>query len=122
MISEEKDLNSKSPSSSFLEEAEDIIKGRMKPSDSMIHFLNGGTSENLNVNNENSIGLDSIDQNKSQAALNVLSPNLPKSRKRSITELNPELNPLAKSNPSRNSSKRPGKILIETDLWITFLE
>ena len=117
MISEETDLNSKSPSSSFVEEeAEDIIKGQMKPSDSMIHFLNGGTSENLNVNNEISIGPDSIDQNKSQAALNVLSPNLPKSRKRSITELNPELNPLAKSNPCRNSSKRPGKILIETDL------
>ena len=117
MISEEKDLNSKSPSPSFLEEeAEDIIKGQMKPSDSMIHFLNGGTSENLNINKENSIVPDSIGQNKSLGDLNVLSPSLPKSRKRSITELNPELNPLAKSAPSRNSSKRPGKILIETDL------
>jgi len=117
MISEEKDLNSKSPSPSFLEEeAEDIIKGQMKPSDSMIHFLNGGTSENLNISKENSIVPDSIGQNKSLGDLNVLSPSLPKSRKRSITELNPELNPLAKSAPSRNSSKRPGKILIETDL------
>ena len=63
-----------------------------------------------------SIVPDSIGQNKSLGDLNVLSPSLPKSRKRSITELNPELNPLAKSAPSRNSSKRPGKILIETDL------
>ena len=98
------DQHNSSASSFIRDEANEIISGKLKPSDSMVHFLDGGNESTVSTSSSEYYSAESV----------VVSPGLRKSnRKRSITELGGP-NPLAakSSTPTRNCEN----VYFETDL------